>query len=214
MADSLRRLLRSQLFRQVFDVLREDVRGGGDVQRHSDHGALAGHLEDGVCQVGRLGANLVDGVAVLVILLPAQVLRRGVEFCLADHTSPLVLLFAGRALANTFAQGDTGQLMATYAGDAVPGHSLDRQVFDFVFLRNPEGYAEDFGARLVQGWLLGSGDGAVVGFALHDALHHFLHQVHALANLDGREAVNLGGGEAGAFACRHLNDLVHDDLSK
>ena len=74
--------------------------------------------------------------------------------------------------------------MAAHASDPIPGYALHRQVFNFVFLRNPEGHAKHLGTGLVQRWLLSARDGAVVRFALHDALHHFLHQVHPLANLD------------------------------
>ncbi|MOA47283.1 hypothetical protein D3C78_1699040 [compost metagenome] len=88
-------LLRPKLLRKVFNVLSEDVRSGCHVERHGDHGALAGHLEDGVGKVSGLGPDLVDAVPVLVELLAPHVFRRVIQFGFACCCTPLVLFLAG-----------------------------------------------------------------------------------------------------------------------
>ena len=135
--------------RPLLDVLREYVRSGSDVECHCDHGALAGHFEDGVGQVCWFGADLIDRIAVFVVFLPAQILRSGVELGLADHSAPLVFLFAGRAFADAFAESNTGHLVTTNTSDPVARYTWAGQIFNSVFLRNPEGHTKHFSTRLV-----------------------------------------------------------------
>ncbi|MNE48675.1 hypothetical protein D3C80_1431520 [compost metagenome] len=86
--------------------------------------------------------------------------------------------------------------MSTYTVHAIARNARGGQVFDPVLLGNPEGDAQNLSTWLVQSRLWRTWDGAVVSLPLHDALHHFLNQVHTLANFDSRKAVNFSSREA------------------
>ena len=175
-------------------------------------GALACHLGCGVRLVFDLFADLKVGLAVLLVLLTAAVVRRRVPF-LAVRAAPLELRLGGGALADGGAEEGAARLV----DDASGGDVAPAVVGDFglyvVLKAQLEGRGEDLHACLVEHR---SGDAgrhrAVVDALLHDFAHDLLNggaarQEHV--RLDGLQLDRDGGDGRRGLALCSLDLLTH-----